>query len=110
MSETSAVDLGASSALEDLRALRLMGLQAATVALSLTLNNLVAEQQQAQVLRLAITASVTQAVLAGRVADAERLLGMLEPWVAPKPEAIVQQVRLYLETMDAEFARSQAAG
>ncbi len=85
-------------------ALQAVALQAMTLALSLAVHNAVAEQQQAQILRTALTTAAAKAILSGKRAQAEEILAMANSkLVMPDLTAVIAEVRAYLEHLKHQF-------
>ena len=85
----------------DGRPLETAALQCLALALSLTLQNAVADQQQGQILRTALTTAAAKAILQGKKAEAEELLALAQSrLVVPDPAAMISDVQRYLDVVE----------
>lgn len=79
---------------------------------ALTMHNAVAEQQQSNILRMALTTSAANAILAGKKAEAEGILALARTQVAaPDLSGMLTQIRTIIEEIGraAEAARPTSA-
>ena len=82
------------------KALQAAALQSMAVALSLALHNAVAEQQNGQILRMALTTVAAKAILHGRREEADEILKLANsPLVVPDFSRIIAEFRSYLESV-----------
>jgi hypothetical protein len=81
-------------------------LQAVVHIVALALHNAVAEQQQNQTLRLALTTSAAKALLDGKKSEAESILELANSQlVSPDLNSLLGQVRTLVETLSREVER-----
>lgn len=77
-------------------------------SVSLAMQNAVAEQQQNQILRMALTSAAAKALLAGRKEEAESILDLAKNRLAnPELPALLEQVRKLIETIGGDLARAR---
>lgn len=77
-------------------------------SVSLAMQNAVAEQQQNQILRMALTSAAAKSILAGRKEEAEGILELAKSRLAnPDLPSLVAEVRLLIETISSDLARSR---
>jgi hypothetical protein len=75
--------------------------QAFVHVLALAMHNAVAEQQHAHILRMAMTTSAANAILAGRRAEAESILELARSkLVSPDLSDLLAHVRSFVETIN----------
>jgi hypothetical protein len=77
---------------------------------ALAMHNAVAEQQHAHILRMALTTSAANAILAGRKAEAEAVLELSRSkLISPDLSALLTQVRSFVETIARELEKTKKA-
>ncbi len=78
--------------------------QAFVHVVALAMHNAVAEQQHAHILRMAMTTSAANAILAGRKEEAEKVLELARSsLVSPDLSVILGHVRSFVETVGREL-------
>jgi hypothetical protein len=83
--------------------------QALVQAVSLAMHNAVAEQQQNQILRMALTSAAAKSILEGRKEEAENILELAKSRLAtPDISSLVAEARLLIETISNDLARARS--
>jgi len=78
-------------------------------SVTLAMQNAVAEQQQNQILRMALTSAAAKSILAGRKEEAESILDLAKSRLAnPELPALLEQVRLLIQTISSDLARARS--
>ena len=77
-------------------------------SVSLAMQNAVAEQQQNQILRMALTSAAAKAILAGKKDEAESILELAEARLAsPDLPALMAQVRELIQAIGSDLAQGR---
>jgi hypothetical protein len=90
----------------DRSSVRAAAYQAFAHVIALAMHNAVAEQQHGHILRMALTTSAANAILAGRKAEAEGILELARSkLVSPDLSDLLSNIRACVETMSRELNR-----
>lgn len=93
----------------DSRTFQVAAYQTFVHVVALAMHNAVAEQQQNQILRIALTTAAAKAILAGRKDEAESILEITQSKLAgPDVAGLLAQVRQFIDAVGRELATHKA--